>query len=64
VGLNGLSNAFSRKCFFTEPSLDVIQNFSMGGISFVQYILELQIRRTKAIAKMLSENPTTIWSFL
>lgn len=41
VGLNGLSNAFSRKCFFTEPSLDIIQDFSMGGISFVQYILEL-----------------------
>jgi len=58
--MNNLRDALPSKCFFPEPSFDVIQNFLVSGIALVQYVLELQVSCPKTIAKVLCKNPTAI----
>jgi hypothetical protein len=58
--VNDLSNALARESFLSETSLDIIQHLSVRGVRFVQYVPEVQICGTQAIAKVLSEDPTAI----
>jgi hypothetical protein len=60
VGLDGLCDTLSREGLLTEPSFDVVQDFSVGGVGFIQNIFELQVRRTKTVAEVLSKDPATV----
>ena len=55
--MDGLGNALSGKGLFTESSLDVIENLSMGRIVLVEDVLELEISRTETVAEVLSKDP-------
>jgi hypothetical protein len=61
--LDRLGDTFTRKGFLSETSLDIIQDFGMGGVIFVQNIFERQIRGTKAVAEVLSKDPTAVYTF-
>ena len=63
MGMDNLSDALASKCFFPESSFNVIQDFLMSRIVFVQDILELQVSRPKAVAEVLSENPAAICDY-
>lgn len=41
VGVDDLLNTLPCECFLTEAPLDVVENFSVGCISLVQYISKL-----------------------
>jgi hypothetical protein len=58
--MDDLSDTLPRESLLPETSLDIIENFSMRGVRFVQNILQVEIRGTQAITEVLSENPTTI----
>jgi len=45
-----------------KPPLDIIQNFSMSWIILIQHILKLEVRRTKSVAEVLREYPTTVYT--
>jgi hypothetical protein len=60
--MDRLGNTLSSESFFTESPLDVVQDFSMSGITFIQHILELQVSGTETVAEMLSKDPTTVLS--
>lgn len=58
--MDHLRNALSRKRLLPEPSLDVVQHLSVRWVGLIQDILEREIRRTKAVAEMLGEDPAAI----
>jgi hypothetical protein len=62
--VNNKSDAFARERFFSETSFDIIQHLSVRGVRFIQNVLEMEIRGTQAVAEVLGENPTTIYSII
>lgn len=60
VGVNDLLDTLASKGLLTESPFDIIQNFRMCRVSFVQNVPELVIRRPQTITEMLRENPATI----
>lgn len=38
VGVNNLRNTFTRKGFFAEPALDVVQHFCVRHVVLVQHV--------------------------
>ncbi len=55
-----IHNGLSSKCLFPKSHLDVIQDFSMSGIVFIQDISELEVRRPKTVTEVLCEYPSSI----
>jgi hypothetical protein len=60
VRVNDLSDTLTRKCLFSETSLDVVENLRVGGIRLVQDVLEMEVSRPKAVAEVLCEHPSAV----
>ena len=58
--MNNLRDTFTRKGFFAEPALDVVQHLCVRHVVLVQHVFELQVCRPKTIAEVLCEDPATI----
>lgn len=57
---NDVLDAFTGESLLSETTLDVVEYFGMGWVRFVKNVLECKIRGAKAVAEMLSENPSAI----
>ena len=62
VSSNCLGDSLSGECLFTEPTLDRTKYFSVCGILFVKELTQGMISRAQAIAKVLREDPTAIYT--
>lgn len=60
MSVDDLGNAFPRKGLLPEAPLDVVEDLRMEGVGLVQNVLQKEICRPKAVAKMLCKDPTTI----
>jgi hypothetical protein len=60
MSMNDVLNTFPSERFLAESPFDIIEHFSMGRIGLVQDIPELKVRRTQAVAEVLSKDPSAI----
>ena len=58
--MDDLCDTFTGESLLSEAPLDVVQNFGVRRIILVQDVLELEVRGTKPVAEVLSENPTAV----
>jgi hypothetical protein len=59
--MDNLCNTLPSEGLLPKSPLDIIQNFSMRRIILVQHVLKLEVGRTKSIAEVLCEYPTTVY---
>lgn len=59
--MNCLRNALSCERLFSESALDIIQNFGMRRIRFVERIPEREIRWSKPVTEVLGEDPSAVY---
>lgn len=60
VGVDDLGDALTRKGLFSETPLDIVEDLRMNGVGLVQAVLQMEICRPEAIAKMLCKYPTAV----
>lgn len=57
---DNLHDALAGECLFSETFLDVVKDFSMSRVGFVEDAEEGEVCRAETVAKVLGENPTSI----
>lgn len=62
MGVNDVRDTLARERLFTETALDIAQDLLVRRIRLVQNIFEREIRRAKAVAEMLCEDPAAVCS--
>lgn len=60
MSLDDLSNGFSGERLLSEPRLDLVQDFSVIWVRVVQSILQRKVGSSKAVAEVLSKDPSDI----
>lgn len=61
MGKDDIHNALTGVSLLTEASLDIVQDFGMSRVALVENGLELMVSRSKSVAEMLGEDPSTIY---
>lgn len=56
-----IHNALTSIRLLTEPGLDIVQDFRMGRLAFVENGLELMVGPSKSVAEVLGKDPSAIW---
>ena len=58
--MDNLRNALSREGLFTEPALDIIENFRVRRVRLVQQAAKADVCRAQTVTEVLCEDPTTV----
>ena len=61
MSVNNLSNTLTSEGLLSEPSFDIVKDFSVRWVVFVQHILELKVGRTESVAEVLGKDPAAVW---
>lgn len=60
VHLDDFLDALACVCLIAETALDVVKNFSMGGVRLVEEVAKRDVGRTETICEMLGEDPAAV----
>lgn len=55
-------NTLPSKGLLPKPPLDIVQNFCMSRIIFIQHVFKLEVCRTESVAEVLREHPTAVYT--
>jgi len=61
MSVDHLSNTLASEGLLSEPSLDIVKDFSVRWVVLVQHILELKVGWTESVAEVLGEDPAAVW---
>jgi len=61
MSVDNLSNTLASEGLLSEPSLDIVKDFSVRWVVLVQYILELKVGWTESVTEVLGEDPAAVW---
>lgn len=58
---DNIHNALTSIRLLAEASLNIVQDFRMSRLAFVENSLELMVSRSESVAEMLGKDPSAVW---
>jgi hypothetical protein len=57
----GLRDTLSGKSLLPESLLDLVKNFGVSWVGFIQYTFERLVRWTETVTEVLCKNPSSVY---
>lgn len=58
--MDDLRDTLTREGLLPEPPLDVVEHLRMRRVRLVEQVLQREVRRAEAVAKVLGEDPAAV----